>query len=147
MARRISVVRPSDIFRVVEDSMTNMLNDIGFAPMASRTDIEVNAMEFSDRFEVHVKVPGFTKEEINLGFEDNMLVIEVNKSQTKEDSDNNEHGEYFIREFISENHRRVISLPSKVDTDKAEAELKNGIMKITIPKMPEMLPKKIHIKD
>jgi len=147
MTRRISIVRPSDIFRVMEDSMSNMLSDMGLTPISTRSNIEVNIKEFSDRFEVHAKVPGFQKDEINIGFEDNMLVIEVSKISEKERDGGEEEGNYYVKEFSSESYRRAIQLPAKIDTDKAEAELKNGIMKITIPKMPEMMPKKITIKD
>jgi HSP20 family protein len=128
----------------MEESMANVLGDVGISPIATRTSIEVNIKEHADKFEVFAKVPGFQKDEINIGFEDNMLIIEVARSSENEEKESNN---YYMREFVSENYRRAISLPSKIDTDKAEAELKNGIMKITLPKMPEVLPKKIHIKD
>lgn len=145
MTRRISLVRPSDAFRLFEESVSDMLKDFGVGAIAHTTNIQVNVKEYDDRFEIDAKVPGFSKDEINVGFEDNTLVIELNKSESKEEKEDD--GTYYMKEFSCESYRRSIALPNKVDTDKAEAELKNGVMKIKLPKLPETLPKKISIKD
>jgi HSP20 family protein len=90
---------------------------------------------------IEAKVPGFTKKEIDISFKDNTLIIEGSTSKETKQED----GNVITQEFSHSSFKRTVSLPSKIDLDKAEAELKNGIMTINIPKLPEVL-KKIDIK-
>jgi HSP20 family protein len=41
---------------------------------------------------------------------------------------------------------QVISLPEAVNTDDVQAELINGVLRVTLPKTPEARPKKITLK-
>ena len=41
---------------------------------------------------------------------------------------------------------RVISLPQAVDSAKVEAEMKNGVLTVTLPKVQAALPRKIEVK-
>ena len=140
--RRITVVRPSQMF-------DSFMDEFFSAPRWDRNgtfgDIEVNVKDSGENILVDAKMPGFEKSEINIHVEDNILVIEGSKSIEKEEGDKD--SEYYLREYSTENVRRSVSLPSKVDGDSAEAEMKNGILKIKIPKQAEVMPKKISIKD
>jgi HSP20 family protein len=41
---------------------------------------------------------------------------------------------------------RTFELPSKVDSDRVEARLENGVLTVTLPKAPEAQPKQINVK-
>jgi len=41
---------------------------------------------------------------------------------------------------------RTVEVPHKVDADKVEASLKDGVLKIRLPKAPEVQPKRIEVK-
>jgi|EndMetStandDraft_4_1072995.scaffolds.fasta_scaffold35212_3 HSP20 family protein len=41
---------------------------------------------------------------------------------------------------------RTFELPSKVDSDRVEARLENGVLTVTLPKAPEAQPKQISVK-
>ncbi|HEY8378218.1 MAG TPA: Hsp20/alpha crystallin family protein [Nannocystis sp.] len=41
---------------------------------------------------------------------------------------------------------RTFALPSRIDTEKVSAELKNGLLTVTMPKHPEAQPKAITVK-
>ncbi|MEO6728574.1 MAG: Hsp20 family protein, partial [Candidatus Dojkabacteria bacterium] len=73
MSRRITLVRPSDMFRVFEDSMSNIMSDVGISAEFP-IGISVNIKEKQDKYEVTAKVPGFKKEDINISFSDKALV-------------------------------------------------------------------------
>jgi HSP20 family protein len=140
--RRITLVRPSDMFRMFEDSMTNFMGDIGVSTIPGNTHTEVNVKEFTDRYELSAKVPGYLKEDIGISFQDNMIIIEGEMKHEEE----KEEGSYVMQEFVSGSFKRGVTLNSKVDSDNVEAELENGILKIKVPKLPEVMPKKISIK-
>ncbi|MFS8130439.1 MAG: Hsp20/alpha crystallin family protein [Candidatus Dojkabacteria bacterium] len=142
MPRRITLVRPSDMFRVMEDSMSNFMSDVGISadfPLS----VNVNIKELSDRYEVTAKVPGFKKDEINISFHENALVLEgkINEEMEKKD------GEFIVQEYKEGSFKRMINLPGKVDMDKVDAKLNEGVLTLTLPKLPEVLPKKIEISD
>jgi HSP20 family protein len=141
MTRRITLVKPSDMFRMLENSMALPDNSTLGSFENKISNIEINLTEYSDRYEIEAKVPGYTKKEIDISFKDTTLIIEgaASKESKKED------GNIISQEFVRSSFKRVVTLPSKIDIDKAEAELKNGIMTINIPKLPEVL-KKIDIK-
>ena len=42
--------------------------------------------------------------------------------------------------------QRLISLPETVDPERIEAELKDGVLRLTLAKKPELQPKKIQVK-
>lgn len=140
--RRITVVRPSQMF---DSFMDEFFNAPAWDRKGAFGDIEVNVKDSGENILVEAKIPGFEKEEINIHVEDNILVIEGSKSSEKEEGEKD--SEYYLREYSTENVRRSVSLPSKVDGDSAEAEMKSGILKIKIPKQAEVMPKKISIKD
>ena len=41
---------------------------------------------------------------------------------------------------------RVITLPETVDSEKIDAELKDGVLRLQLAKKPELQPKKIQVK-
>lgn len=130
------------MFRMLESSLSLPDTTQDLSTISEKqSSVEINIMELPDRYEIEAKVPGFTKKEIDISFKDNCLIIEGSTSiERKTDS-----GNVITQEFSHSSFKRNVDLPSKIDIDKAEAELKNGIMTITIPKIPEVL-KKIDIK-
>ena len=53
---------------------------------------------------------------------------------------------YYRRERGAGPFGRSLELPHKVDTDKVEAVLKDGVLKIRLPKAAEVLPRRIEVK-
>ena len=54
---------------------------------------------------------------------------------------------YYRKEIRRGSFYRSVPLPTKVDGDKASAVTEDGILKITIPKSPEVQPKSIKIQN
>jgi len=100
--------------------------------------------DFEDRdneYYIELETPGVEKDEININFKNDNLVI--NWSRTREEkkgkSDKNRYERSsgsFQRSFYVEG----------ADFEKIEAELKNGVLKITIPKLEKVKAKQITIK-
>jgi HSP20 family protein len=67
------------------------------------------------------------------------------KGETSEEREEKQ-GNYHLRERRYGAFQRSVNLPAPVNTDKAEAEFKNGVLTLTLPKVEEVKPKSIKIR-
>lgn len=104
----------------------------------------VNVRETDKNVIVEAELPGVREEDVDLELNDDNLTIRGQKKTEEEVKEK----DYYRREFVYGSFTRTIVLPKSVESDKAEAELKNGVLKITFPKYEEKVPKgkKIEIK-
>ena len=92
---------------------------------------------------VNADIPGVEKGDIEINVKGDMLEITAEKKEEKEEK---EEG-YLRRERSYRKFYRSIPLPTEVDKDKAEASLKDGVLKISMPKLKEAEEvKKIELK-
>jgi len=93
---------------------------------------------------VTAELPGLEEEDVEVELSDEGLTIRGEKKQEQE-----ERGEgYYRAERTYGAFQRFIDLPCEVDGEKAEAEFRNGILTVILPKRPEEQGnrKKIQIK-
>jgi HSP20 family protein len=105
---------------------------------------KVNTREGDDAYYVEIDLPGIKKEDIEITTEDNVLTISGErkmKDEMKED-------DYYKIESAYGKFSRSFTLPEKVDVEKIEAQSKDGVLEVVIPKLKEeeKKPKKIEIK-
>jgi HSP20 family protein len=91
---------------------------------------------------VAADIPGVEKGDISISVKGDMLEITAEKKEEKEEK---EEG-YIRRERSYRKYYRSIPLPAEVDKDKAEASLKDGVLKIEMPKLAGEEAKKIELK-
>jgi HSP20 family protein len=92
---------------------------------------------------VKVEVPGCKIEDIDLSVSSNVLTICGEKKQEQEVQ---EKGYYHVeRSFGS--FRRDLNLAGDVDTAKIDAECKNGVLTVKLPKTEKAKPAKIKVKE
>ncbi|MBT8183831.1 MAG: Hsp20/alpha crystallin family protein [Eudoraea sp.] len=97
----------------------------------------VNIRENEKDYELELAVPGMKKDDFNVEVDNNIMTIsaEVNtESDVSEDS-------YTRREFSFTSFKRSFTLPETIDEDKIKASYVDGILKFTLPKKEEALPK------
>jgi HSP20 family protein len=102
------------------------------------------AVEVADTKEavvVKVQVPGVSKEQIQIAVSEGALTI---KGETKEE-EKKEEKNYIRREFRYGAFTRTIPLPAGAQAEKATAQLKDGVLEITVPKSEEARVKEIPI--
>ena len=80
---------------------------------------------------VRVEVPGMEKEDCRITIEDNLLYLSGEKRFERETNNST----YHVMERAYGSFQRTIPLPRNVDTDKAEANYKNGVLSIRLPKV------------
>ena len=100
----------------------------------------VDIDETKDDFVVKVELPGVDKENVSVNIENGVLTIRGEKKVETEDKKRH-RVECSYGSFL-----RSFTLPQSVKADKTEAEYKNGILNLTIPKSEEAKPKQIDVK-
>jgi HSP20 family protein len=106
----------------------------------AKTVPAVNIRETEDKFILELAAPGVNKENFNIEVtSDNYIKISSEITENKES--NNEKGRFTLREFSYNSFSRSFKLPDTVDGDKINANYKDGLLEITLPKKAEALPK------
>jgi len=90
-----------------------------------KTDIS----ETENNYLIEADLPGFTKDQIEVGFQDGNLTISAKRDEVSEDTKGNylrkeRRAGQLLRTFVFDN----------VDTDNVKAEYKDGVLKIDLPK-------------
>jgi HSP20 family protein len=90
---------------------------------------------------VEAHLPNFEQKDVNIQVDGNALVVSAERHEKEEDKGK----KYVVRESSSSFYRRV-SLPERANTDKIEAHLDDGVLKVSVPLTPLPEPKKIEVK-
>lgn len=96
-----------------------------------------NTIKKSDGWEIHVSVPGFTREDISLELKENIITV---RGQAKVSEDR-----YVRQEFFSENFSRSFTVPASAKTEAISAKTENGFLVISIPLKEESKPVEIKV--
>lgn len=91
---------------------------------------------------VKAELPGVNKEDIDLTITKDSLTL---KGETKKEEEVKEE-DYYAAEISYGSFTRTIALPVEIDSEKAKASFKNGILEIILPKKEEAKPKEIKIE-
>lgn len=97
----------------------------------------VNIKENEKDFELELAVPGRKKEDFNIEVDNNVLSVSSELKTEGEVAEDN----YTRREFGFSSFKRAFTLPETIDEDKIKADYVDGILKFTLPKRKESLPK------
>lgn len=100
----------------------------------------VDVIEDSTGITLLADLPGVSKDKLNLQLDKNRLTIEGDVAMDLPQEMQSNHAE--VR---APRYRRVFTLSSELDSDKATAELKQGVLKLHIPKASHAQPRRIQI--
>ena len=134
----------SELNRLQEEM--NMLFDRFFGPRSLLSGAgvfpAVNVAEDNDNVYVTAEMPGIDPKDIDLTVEEDSVVIKGERKLEEE----GEGISYHRREREGGSFNRTITLPTRIVAEKASAEVRNGVLTLTLPKAEEAKPKKIEIK-
>lgn len=88
-------------------------------------------------------LPGVESKDLDIQMTDNRLTVRGKRSQEKEEK--TETSYRCERSFGS--FSRAFTLPTSVDADKVDADLKNGVLTISVTKKPEAQSKQVAVKQ
>jgi HSP20 family protein len=98
----------------------------------------VDIYETDNALTVVADLPGVSKEQLELGLDRNVLTIEGKFEQTSETN-------HLYREYGNAGYYRRFHLPDNLDLDQTNAELKDGVLTLTLPKAAAAKPRRIEI--
>ena len=130
--------------RAMERMLDNFYRDgdLSFGePLNLRMPLDV--METDEEFIVKADVAGIDPDNIEITYTDNNLSL---KGEISEEREAGKEGRYHLRERRYGTFSRTISMPGSVDIENIAAETENGVLKIHLPKVEEVKPRKIEIK-
>ena len=130
---------PQNFIRTVNDEISSLLNRHfdSYFPEAQYWEEEVNKfsmpVEITDKgknFILKAELPGMKKENLDIDIDSNYVIINAKKEEEeKEEKDNYKKSEFRYGEFS-----RTIYFPEEIDTEKTQAKLEHGVLKIEAPK-------------
>jgi len=114
------------------DLLDKLFNDSVWNDSFASSRPKANVKEEKARFVIELVAPGFTKEQISIHLEKEILTIKGESVKEKQ-----EKVRYTTREFFAGDFTRRFAMPDSVDTEKISAEFNNGILEIKLPKREE----------
>jgi HSP20 family protein len=108
----------------------------GFESMA------VDLVEHDEEFVVTVDLPGFERDDVEIQVTDHTLRIEAEHEEAREEDEER----YLRQERRHESTRRSIRLPEAVDKAAVTAEMRNGVLTVTLPKLEVEEARRIEIE-
>jgi HSP20 family protein len=101
----------------------------------------VNVREDKSSYYVEAELPGMSKEDIQIEVENNVLSLKgERRSERKEEQES-----YHFVERSYGSFYRSFALPKNVNADGIQAEYKDGVLHVALPKREEVKPKKVSI--
>ena len=102
----------------------------------------VDIVEAKDSFVLRADLPGVAASDIEVNMEDGVLTVSgERRNESQEETD----GLRRIERVSGRFHRRF-TLPETADADRIAAKSANGILEVTIPKLPEVQPRRITVE-
>jgi HSP20 family protein len=131
--------------------VSRMRELFGWDPFAEMAPYAGEALaEFQPRFDVKetdnayvfkADLPGVDEKDLDISLTGNRLTI----SGKREHEEKRDDERYFAYECSYGSFTRSFTLPEGIDADHVEADMKNGVLMLTVPKRPETQPKKISV--
>jgi HSP20 family protein len=98
--------------------------------------------ETEDALTVVLEMPGANKDDIDVSVENGVLTVEGKINFSKYEGLQPVYSEYNIGPF-----RRSFRISSRIDQDKINAEMRDGVITLILPKAEEAKPRKIKVKS
>lgn len=102
----------------------------------------VDVYEEKDDLVLKAELPGMTKDDIEVNVTDHHLTLKGEKKKKEEIKED----DYYRCERSYGSFSRTLELPADIQTDKAKASFKDGVLEIRVPKTEEAKKKQIKVK-
>lgn len=132
-----------DQFRSLEQEMDRLLRGVNLTLQhfrQGRRFPHANLYELDDRFVLTAELPGTSPDELDLTVANGVLTIKGRRESGGVSPERFRRQERFQGEW-----KRSLNLPDRILEDEMTAELKDGVLKVHLPKAPESAPRQIQV--
>jgi HSP20 family protein len=129
--------------REMDEMMDRFLGDRGPGGSAGTFAPALDVVDRGNELVVRADLPGLEQKDIQVEVQDGTLAIRgERKNERQENKDDYRWSERWEGVFM-----RTIPLPPGIDPNKIQAQFKDGVLEVHLPKKQEAAPKKIDIKS
>ena len=158
MKKELILREPDLYFESIHNELNNFLRDTFMHPsFANPLNVKKNSIwrpaveikQNDKEYKVKVQLPGVKKDDIEVELDNDFMTITAEIEEEKEQKEEKEMNEKFHTcEFRYGKYQRTISFDHPIKTEEANAEYKNGVLCIKIPKqgIEQSKSKKLEIK-
>ena len=105
-------------------------------------DLAADVYEDGNNLVAEMNLPGLAGEDIDVEVEDNHLRVSGRREEVQEKKEKS----HYTKEIRRGSFERVIALPVRVEQGKVEASYKDGVLKVTMPKLEHKGDNKVKVK-
>ena len=135
---------PFSSLRRREDPFDDLFREFFRQPILEYADVIEPAAEVAEsdgEVTIKMEVPGVEKDHLQLTVGENRLMVRGEVRKESEEKRRN----YYRQEIRYGAFQRTITVPADVDPAKASAELKQGILRITLPKAEQAKARRVDV--
>ncbi len=138
-------VKPKNNLSSFTDSF---FNDFFSFPKEDNFGLEskYDIIENENSFNIVANVPGFSKDDIKIEIVDNILSISAKLEEETNEENSVDNVKYIFKGRKESSFTKSFQLDNSIDAENISAEVKNGVLKLEIPKKAKEEPKRIEIK-
>lgn len=141
---RMSYRNPWQELDSLSSRLNRMFDDFPTPTESGNWIPAVNVEETADSLNLTAELPGMSLEDIELELENNVLTLRGRKNDVREEG---EEKRYHLWERRFGTFQRSFTLPRTVSADDIEAEFRDGVLHVHLPKVAEAKSRRIAIKS
>ena len=126
-----------------ETNFPEFVNTVGVTPFQGSAYPKVNIYEYDDKVGIVAEIPGLDKKDLEVEVEEGVLTISGKKHSIGSADDK---AKVLRRELKGSSFKRSFTLGDSLDGENINAEFKNGVLLIDVPKIEPEQPKKTFVK-
>jgi HSP20 family protein len=114
--------------------------DRAFVPRAGSARPPMDVVAYEDRLELVADLPGLSRDDVDLEVADGVLTVRADRALEVP-----EQGRVVRRERSARTFSRSFALGDEVDVDAIGATMRDGVLRITLPKSERAKPRQIEV--
>lgn len=135
---------PLNTFRhEMEEVLGSFFSDVGEGLLAERMIPSLDVSETDDALEVRMDLPGVKPADIDVQVHGDLLTIRGKRTEEKEEKGRTFH----IVERSRGSFSRTVTLPCATQEGQADADYKDGVLTVRIPKAAESKSQRVAVKE
>ena len=139
--RTLVNLNPTSEFRTLEDAFERLIGVPARSTTPAVASLPIDITEYEGKFVVRAAVPGVNPNELDIQIEKNVLTVRGDSRPQSEAKDS----KVYHRELSYGAFARSIRFPEGLDLSAVDAEFLNGIVTISLPRLPEEKPQMIKV--